>query len=93
MPDSSRQCHDVLDKAPVLEHGHLHHDPPSGTRLGRASDDATQHPEGGSIRQVYVVRSGGVPEAAADVDGARHFKWSHVPVEGISVRFGEVTVL
>ena len=28
-------------------------------------------------------RSGGVPEAAADVDGARQFKWSHVMVEGI----------
>ena len=29
------------------------------------------------------MRSGGFPEAAVDVDGARQFKWSHVPVEGI----------
>ena len=29
------------------------------------------------------MHSGGVPEAAADVDGARQFKWSHVLVEGI----------
>jgi len=61
----------------------LHDDPHGGTRLGRARDDATQHPERGSVRQVYVVRSDGVPEVVADVDGARQFKWSHVPVEGI----------
>ena len=61
----------------------MHDDPHGGTWLGRARDDATQHPEGGSVRQVYVVCSGGVPEAAADVDGARQFKWSHVLVEGI----------
>jgi len=83
VPDSSRQCLHVPDKAPVLEHGYLHDDPHGGTRLGRARDDATQHPEGGIVRQVYVVHSGGVPEAAADVDGERQFKWSHVPVEGI----------
>jgi len=81
--DSGRQCLGVPDKAPVLEHDHLRDDPHGGTRLGRARDDATQHPEGGSVRQVYVVRSGGVSEAAADVDSARQFKWSHVPVEGI----------
>jgi len=63
-----------------MEHGgHLHDDPHDGT----ARDVASQHPEGGSVRQVYVVRSGGVPEAAADVDGARQFKWSYVLVEGI----------
>jgi len=59
----------------------LHDDPHGGTRLGRARDGATQQP--GSVRQVYVVRSGGVPEATADVDGARQFKWSHVLVEEI----------
>ena len=32
---------------------------------------------------VYVVRSGGVPEAATDIDSVRQFKWSHVQVEGI----------
>jgi len=63
--------------------GHLHDNPHDGTRLGRARDVASQHPEGGSVRQVYVVRSGGFPEAAADVDGVRQFKWSHVLVEGI----------
>ena len=83
MPDSGGQCHGVPDKAPVLEHGHLRDDPRGGTRFGRARNDATQHPEGGSVRQVYVVRSGGVSEAAADVDSARQFKWSHVPVQGI----------
>jgi len=83
VPDSGRQCHGVPDKAPVLEHGHLRDDPHRGTRLGRTRDDATWHPEGGSVWQVYVVRCGGVPEAAADVDGARQFKWSHVLVEGI----------
>ena len=60
--------------SPVLEHGYLRDDPHGGTRLGRARDDATQHPEGGSLQQVYVVRSGGVPEAAADVHGAHQFK-------------------
>jgi len=54
--------------------GHLHDNPHGGTRLGRARDDATQHPEEGSVQQVYVVRSGGVPEAAADVDSVRQFK-------------------
>jgi len=93
VPDRGRQCHGVPDKAPVLEHGHLHDDPHGGTRLGRAHDDATQHPEGGSVRQVYVVRSGGVPEAAANVDGACQFKWSNGTVKGSSVRFGEVAVL
>ena len=67
-----------------MEHGgHLHDDPHAGTRLSRARDVASQHPEGDSVRQVYVVRCGGVPEAAADVDGARQFKWLHVLVEGI----------
>ena len=79
MPDSGRQCRKVPDKAPVLAHGHLHDD----SHGCRSRDDATQHPERGSIRQVYVGRSGGVQEAAADVDGARQFNWSHVPVEGI----------
>jgi len=83
VPNSGRQCHSVPDKALVLENGHLHYDPRGGTRLGRAREDATQHPEGGSVQQVYVVRSGGVAEAAADVDDARQYKWSHVPVEGI----------
>ena len=77
------QCHGVPDKTPVLEHGHLHDDQRGGTRRGRACNDATQHPEGGSVRQVFVVRSGGVPEAAANVDSVRQFKWSHLPVEGI----------
>jgi len=63
--------------------GHFHDEPHDGTRLGRARDVASQHLEGGRVRQVYVVRSGGVPEASADVDGARQFKWSHVLVEGI----------
>ena len=68
----------------MMDHGgHLHDDPHDGTRLGRAHDVASQHPEGGSVQQVYVVRSGGVSEAAVDVDGARQSKWSHVPVEGI----------
>jgi len=83
VPGSGRQCHGVPDKAPVLEHGHLGDDPHGGTRLGWALNHATQHPEGGSVRQVYVVRSGEVSEAAADVDGARQFKWSHVPAQGI----------
>ena len=83
MSDSSRKCHGVPDKAQVFEHGHLRDDPHGGKRLGRARAHATQHPDGGSVRQVYVVRIGGVPEAAADVDGARQFKWSHVQVEGI----------
>ena len=39
----------VPGKAPVLEHGHLHNDPHSGTLLSRARDDATRHPEGGSV--------------------------------------------
>jgi len=82
VPDSGRQCHGVPDNS-LLEHGHVFDDPHGVTQLGRAWDRATQHLEGGSVRQVYVVRSGGVPEAAADVDGARQFKWSHVPVEGI----------
>jgi len=74
VPGSGRQCHGVPDKAPALGHGHLHDDLHSGTRLSRSRDDATQHPEGGSVRQVYVVRCGGVPEAAADVDGVCQFK-------------------
>jgi len=61
----------VPGRAPVFEHGHLHDDPHSGTRLRRARDDATRHSEGDSVQQVYVVLGGGVNEAAADVDGAR----------------------
>ena len=41
VPDSGRQYHGVSDKAPVLEHGHLHDDPHGGTRLSRARDDAS----------------------------------------------------
>jgi len=39
--------------------GHLHDDPHDGTRLGKARDVASQHPEGGSVQQAYVVRSDG----------------------------------
>ena len=34
-------------------------------------------------RQRTAGQCRGVPEAAADIDVARKFKWSHVPVQGI----------
>jgi len=39
--------------------------------------------DGVSVQQVFVALGGGVPEVAADIDGARQFKLSNLRVEGI----------
>jgi len=92
MPDSGRQCHSVPDKAPVLEHFHLRADPHGGTRLGRAHDDATKHPEGAAYgRSMYcaVVESQKLLRTFTVRTTSNGLMYQY---SGSSVRFGEVAV-